>query len=77
MNLCFWDCRGSAPNGNGRGGWGPLAHIALWTALWNRRQLLGDSVTMQWVPSHVGVQGNERADEDAVKGSGGVSSSAS
>ena len=30
--------------------------------------LLGDSVTVQWVPSHLGVQGNERADEGAVRG---------
>ena len=29
--------------------------------------LLGDSVIMQWVPSHVGVQGHKRADERAVR----------
>ena len=47
---------------------GPLAHVALWTELWHRWQLLGDNVTVQWVPSHVGVQGNERADAGAAKG---------
>ena len=51
------------------GSWGPLAHVALWTALWNMWQLSGDSVTVQWVPSHVSVQGNERVDEGAGKGS--------
>ena len=48
---------------------GPLAHIALWTALWHRWQLLGDSVTVHWAPSHVGVQGNEHVDAGVVKGS--------
>ena len=32
---------------------GPLAHVDLWAELW---LLLGDSVSVQWVPSHVGVQ---------------------
>ena len=32
-------------------------HVSLLTELWHRWQLLGDSVTVQWVPSHVGVQG--------------------
>ena len=48
--------------------WGPLAHVALWTELWHRWQLLGGSVTVQWVPSYVVVQGNERADAGAAKG---------
>ena len=55
-----------------RKGWvgslGPLAHVSLWTDLWNRWWLLGDSVTVQWVPSHVGVEGNERADEGVGTG---------
>ena len=55
-----------------RQGWvgsrGPLAHVDLWSMRWDRWQLCGDSVTMQWVLSHVGVRGNERADEGAVRG---------
>ena len=47
---------------------GLLAHVSLWTDLWNRWRLLRDSVTIQWVPSHVGVQGNERAHEGAARG---------
>ena len=31
-------------------------------------QLLGDSVSVQWVPSHVGVQGNEQADRCPQQG---------
>ena len=34
----------------------------LWERLWCNWQLLGHSVSVQWVPSHVGVQGNEQAD---------------
>ena len=37
----------------------------LWERLWCSWQLLGDSVSVQWVPSHVGVQGNEQADRRA------------
>ena len=48
---------------------GPLAHVDLWSSLWEQCVLYGDSVTVQWVPSRVGVQGNERADEGAVRGS--------
>ena len=47
---------------------GPLAHKDLWTELWERWQLLGDSVEILWVPSHVGVAGNEEADVRAAKG---------
>ena len=47
---------------------GPLAHKYLWTNLWGRWQLLGDSVEILWVPSHVGVVGNEEADSRAAKG---------
>ena len=47
---------------------GPLAHKDLWTDLWGRWQLLGDSVEILWVPSHVGVVGNEEADSRAAKG---------
>ena len=52
-------------------GWGlqgPLAHRDLWQRLWCSLQLLGDSVLVQWVPLHVGVQGNEGADQCAQQG---------
>ena len=45
---------------------GPLAHVDQWAELWDSWQLLRDSVTIQ---SHVGVQGNERADEGGFRGS--------
>ena len=47
---------------------GPLAHKDLWTELWERWQLPADSVEILWVPSHVGVAGNEEADVRAAKG---------
>ena len=47
---------------------GPLAHVDLWEDLWGQWQLLGDSVDVLWVPSHVGVTGNEHADAKASKG---------
>ena len=53
---------------------GPLAHVDLWSELWERWLLLGDSVSIQWVLSRVGKnpnpnQKNERADEGAIGGS--------
>ena len=50
---------------------GPLAHVKPWDELWASRVwvLLGDLVSVQGVPSHVGVQGNERADQLAEGGS--------
>ena len=55
-----------------RHGWvgsrGALAHRDLWMQLWQSWQLLGDSVSIQWVPSHEGVEGNEQADKCAVRG---------
>ena len=53
--------------GAGAGG-GALAHRDLWMQLWQSWQLLGDSVSIQWVPSHAGVEGNEQADKCAVRG---------
>ena len=47
---------------------GPLAHVDLWEDLWGQWQLLGDSVDVLWVPSHVGVTGKEHADAKASKG---------
>ena len=35
-----------------------MAHVDVWTELWDRWLMLGDSVTIQWVPSHLEVQGN-------------------
>ena len=50
------------------GSHGPLAHRDLWERLWCNWQLLGDSGSVQWAPSHVGVQGNEQADHCAQQG---------
>ena len=47
---------------------GPLAHKGLWTELWGQSQLLGNSVEILSVSSHVGVVGNEEADARASKG---------
>ena len=46
----------------------PLAHTDLWKQLCGQWLLLGDSVSVQWVPFHVGVQGNEHADLTAGRG---------
>ena len=57
-------------SGCDKGGWGGGSHWHTWIfgLIWDWWQLYGDNVTMQWVPSHVGVQGNEQADEGAVRG---------
>ena len=47
---------------------GPLSYVHLWSRLWDQWRAYGSSVAVQWVPSHVGVQGNKRADEGAVWG---------
>ena len=44
-----------------------MAHVDLWEELWGRWVLLGDSGSVQWVPSHVGISENEKA--DALHGS--------
>ena len=55
-----------------RHGWvgsqGALAHQDLWHKLWHSWQLLSDSVSVQWVPSHAGIDGNEQADKCAQHG---------
>ena len=28
-----------------------MSHVDLWSELWDRQMLLGDSVSIQWVPS--------------------------
>ena len=45
-----------------------LSHTDLWVQLWDSWLLLGDSVSVQRVLSHAGMEGNERADQQAVKG---------
>ena len=50
------------------GSTGPVAHGDLWSEFWSRLLLLGDSVSIQWVLSHVGMEGNEQADQQAAKG---------
>ena len=46
-NCAKWERQGCV------GSRGPFAHVSLWTDLWNRWRLLGDSVTVHWAPSHV------------------------
>ena len=43
-------------------------HQDLWVKLWSSWQLLGESVSVQWVPSPAGLQGNEQADKCAQEG---------
>ena len=50
----------------------PLAPRDLWERLWCSWQLLGDSVSVQWVPSHVGVHDDEQADRCAQQGATAV-----
>ena len=45
------------------GSWSPLARADLWSDMWSQWVVLGDSISIQSVPSHVGVDGNERADQ--------------
>ena len=47
---------------------GARGAIGFWKRLWGQWLLLGDGVTVQWVPSHVGVQGNEHTDLNASRG---------
>ena len=42
---------------------GQLAHVRLCEEPWLHWMLLGDSVSIQWVPSHGGIVGDEGADE--------------
>ena len=68
--LVYFGLQGKCDNWcrhNWVGSWG-LAHAGLWQQLWAKWLLLGPSVLVQWVPSHVGVEGNERADLRANKG---------
>ena len=55
-----------------RQGWvgfrGLLAHVDLWEHLWAEWCLLGDSVTIQWFPEYVRVDGHEAADERILTG---------
>ena len=47
---------------------GPLAHADLWSDMWSQWLLLGDSASIQWVPLHVEVEGNEKTEQQAAKG---------
>ena len=40
----------------------------LWSEFWDQWLLLGDSVSIQRVPLHVGMVGNKQVDQQAVKG---------
>ena len=60
--------KGKCENGADTSAWGrrgPLAPVDLWSKLWSRWHLLGDSVSIQWVPSP-SVQ--MRIDANASKG---------
>ena len=57
----------NAKNGRDIGGW-VHEHTDLWQELWESWKLFGDSVSIQWVPSHVGITGNEKSDRGAAKG---------
>ena len=42
-----------------------------------RRQLAGKNVTLRWIPGHIGVEGNEKVDDEAKEAARGASSQAS
>ena len=71
IELLFMGCRASVARGSGRGGWGQGGRWCLLT--FGRSCGISGccwaTAPVQWVPSHLGVQGNERADEGEVRGS--------
>ena len=63
--LVFLELKGNCDKWKRRkwvGSCGPLSHTDFWVQLWDSWLLLGDGVGVPWVPSHVGVEENERAD---------------
>ena len=45
-----------------------VEHKELWMAVLAERELAGDRLQVRWVPSHLGVAGNEEADQLAEQG---------
>ena len=45
-----------------------VEHKDLWIAVLAERELAGDRLQVRWVPSHLGVVGNEHADQLAEQG---------
>ena len=45
-----------------------VEHKDLWSAVLAERELAGDRLQVRWVPSHLGVVGNEQADQLAEQG---------
>ena len=45
-------------------------HRDWWTQIWWQRDQAGDSLLIQWVPSHLGVEGNIGPDQLAELGMG-------
>ena len=45
-----------------------VEHKDLWIAVLAERELAGDRLQVRWVPSHLGVEGNEGADQLAEQG---------
>ena len=45
-----------------------VEHKDLWIAVLAERELAGDRLQVRWVPSHLGVEGNEQADQLAEQG---------
>ena len=55
-----------------RHGWvgaaGPVGHSDLWQQIYILTLMHGDTLSFQWVPSHIGIEGNEQADRLAELG---------
>ena len=45
-----------------------MEHRELWMSVLVERELAGDRLQVRWVPSHLGVAGNEEADKMAEQG---------
>ena len=49
---------------------GPVGHRDLWEFIYETIRKLGHTPSFQWVPSHVGLEGNDGADALAEEGRG-------